>query len=54
MRVATYNLLHGVPLRDLAAANSKAGRAASAASAAAAQDASQAASDAAHEGVAPD
>ena len=54
MRVATYNLLHGVPLRDLAAASSKAGRAASAASAAAAQDAAtQAASTAAHEGIAP-
>ena len=49
MRVATYNLLHGVPLRDRAAAHSKEGRAASAANAAA----EQAASDAAHDGVAP-
>ncbi|HSO04483.1 MAG TPA: hypothetical protein VLQ92_08390, partial [Candidatus Limnocylindrales bacterium] len=49
MRVATFNLLHGVPLRDRAAAHAKAGRTKSAAS----DDSAQSASDAAHDGVAP-
>ena len=55
MRVATFNLLHGVPLRDLAAANAKAGKAGRAGKAASAASAAAAeyASDAAHEGIAP-
>jgi endonuclease/exonuclease/phosphatase family metal-dependent hydrolase len=55
VRVATFNLLHGVPLRDLAAANAKAGRAGRAGKAASAASAAAAeyASDAAHEGIAP-
>lgn len=58
MRVVTFNLLHGVPLRDRAEAHAratKAGRAGKAAKAASADHAESArtASDAAHEGVAP-